>query len=96
MIDYYINEYPTYIDTWNGIAPPQNTTPFSVGARLMPRSIAKSDVLVSEFTDTVRFINENGGVFSGVSVNASKKAGSVSNAVLPAWRDAMFSAVVGT
>jgi hypothetical protein len=66
------------------------------GGRLIPRSTVfnNNDAL----TATVRNITENGVLFIGVGVNVSSPAinSGVSNAVLPAWRDAVVHATLTT
>lgn len=76
------------------MTPPSNITEFQLGGRLIPRSLVESNP--QALTAALRTINENGAVISGVSVNVSLKADSPSNSVNPAWRDAVFDAVLGT
>jgi len=73
---------------------PALVTEYQLGGRLIPRSVVESQpkALIS----AMRTINENGAVFSGVSVQVPKKAGFPANAVLPAWRSTIISATIGT
>lgn len=75
------------------MTPTNNITEFGLGGRLIPRSLvdSRSDSL----TAALRSINELGAVVSGVSANVSQISRD-QNAVNPAWRDAVFDAVIGT
>ncbi len=95
-IEYFIGEFPTYLDSFEAMNPTPNVTEFSLGGRLMPRSLVASNSSASSLTNALRYINDNGAVISGVSTNASRGASRASNSVNPAWRDALFDAVVGT
>ena len=65
------------------------------GGRLIPRSVVEQRN--DELTATYRFINEHGGLFIGVGVNASlATAGDVDNAVNPGWRTALIDTVITT
>lgn len=76
------------------MTPLSNITEFQLGGRLIPRSLVESNP--QALTATLRTINENGAVISGVSVNVSLKAGTPPNSVNPAWRDAVFDALLST
>ena len=73
---------------------PALVTEYQLGGQLIPRSVVESQpkALIS----AIRIINENGGAFSGVSVQVPKKVGFPANAVLPAWRSTIISATIGT
>lgn len=77
--------------------PPSNVTEFNIGGRPIPRSLAASNSSAATLTKALKFINDNGGVVSGVSVNVSQGATYPDqNSVNPVWRDALFDAVIGT
>ncbi|PMD28796.1 FAD-binding domain-containing protein [Hyaloscypha variabilis F] len=91
----------TYVDHYNTYFGPLPFGNIEVGiaqygGRLIPRSTVfnNNDAL----TATVRNITENGVLFIGVGVNVSSPAinSVVSNAVLPAWRDAVVHATLTT
>ena len=66
-----------------------------LGGRLIPRSVVENNV--TQLLDAFRTgpLSYPGGVISGVSINVTKKADVAPNAVLPAWREALFDCVVG-
>ncbi|KAL0941910.1 FAD binding domain protein [Colletotrichum truncatum] len=94
--DYHINQYSTYLDSYNDMNPEPAVTEFNVGGRLMPRSLVATDASATTLVDTLASIIKNGGIISGLTINVARKTGAVPNAVHPAWRTALFSAVVGT
>ena len=94
LTDYFVEDFPNYLDSYKAMTPPSNITEFQLGGRLIPRSLVKSNS--HGLTAALRTINANGAVISGVSVNVSQNAGTPDNSVNPAWRDAVFDAVVGT
>lgn len=75
------------------MTPWNNITEFGLGGRLISRSVVDSHS--KELTAALRSINEHGAVVSGVSTNVSQIPRD-QNAVNPAWRDAVFDAVIGT
>ncbi|PKY07955.1 FAD/FMN-containing dehydrogenase [Aspergillus campestris IBT 28561] len=95
---YYINDFPTYHESFNTMSPPLNITEYNIGGRLIPRSVVEFNA--SAFTDTLWDIVRQGGVISGITVNAtlhnhdSNGRKKVENAVLPAWRTAAANIVV--
>lgn len=65
------------------------------GSWLIPRSVVQQNN--SALTDVARSVLSNGGTFTTVGINVSKKvAGNVYNAVLPAWRDAIAHTALTT
>lgn len=64
------------------------------GGRLIPRSTVQENT--ANFTDTVRFIIEQGADFTGVGLNVSRFATYDQNGVVPAWREAIMHAVTFT
>ncbi|KAF6830732.1 FAD-linked oxidoreductase-like protein 12 [Colletotrichum plurivorum] len=94
--DYHIGQYATYLDSYNDMNPEPAVTEFNVGARLMPRSLVADEASTTKLVDTLKFILNSGGIVSGLTINVARGADAVPNAVNPAWRDALFSAVVGT
>ncbi|TDZ17089.1 FAD-linked oxidoreductase sor8 [Colletotrichum orbiculare MAFF 240422] len=94
--DYHINQYNTFLDSYNEMNPEPAVTEFNIGGRLMPRSLVADDASATKLTNALRSILDNGGIVSGLTINVARPAGAVANAVNPAWRTALFSAVVGT
>ncbi|KAK2033867.1 FAD binding domain-containing protein [Colletotrichum zoysiae] len=94
--DYHINQYNTFLDSYNDMNPEPAVTEYNIGGRLMPRSLVADDASASNLTETLRSIANGGGLISGLSINVARPDGAVANAVTPAWRTALFSAVVGT
>lgn len=91
----------TYVDHYNTYFGPLPFGNIEVGiaqygGRLIPRSTVFNNN--DDLTATVRNITENGVLFIGVGVNVSSPAitSGVSNAVLPAWRDALVHATLTT
>ncbi|KAG0648444.1 FAD-linked oxidoreductase ZEB1 [Hyphodiscus hymeniophilus] len=91
----------TYVDHYNTYFGPLPFGNIQVGiaqygGRLIPRStVFKQN---SDLTAAVRNITEHGVQFIGVAVNVSSHAitSGVSNAVLPAWRNALIHATLTT
>ncbi|KAK1977134.1 FAD binding domain-containing protein [Colletotrichum cereale] len=97
MSPYYnINQYNTFLDSYNDMNPEPAVTEFNIGGRLMPRSLVADDASLDKLTETLLSITNGGGVVSGLSINVARPDNAVANAVTPAWRSALFSAVVGT
>jgi hypothetical protein len=94
IAEFYIDQFSTFLDSYNAYNPPPNVTEYNIGGRLIPRTLLESSTKAASVVNAYRFINENGGVISGVCVNVSKGA-KVSNAVNPAWRSAITSNVIG-
>lgn len=82
------------------MSPPLNITEYNIGGRLIPRSVVEFNA--SAFTDTLWGILHQGGVISGITVNAtlnnnsssSSSSNKMENAVHPAWRTAAANIVV--
>lgn len=90
-------DFPTYLDEFNTFQLPLQVGTVQYGGRLIPRSVVekKNEAL----TAAIRTINErpSSPFFIGVGLNVNQTvAGSVKNAVLPAWRDTLIDAVVTT
>lgn len=96
VIDLFIGEFPTYLDSYQAMNPPPNVTEFNIGGRLLPRSLVESNSSAAALTNALRFIVNNGGIVSGVSLDVSRGHNSVPNAVNPTWRSTLISAVLGT
>ena len=90
-----LKQFQGYLDQFNTMQQPIQVGIDQYGGRLIPRSVVEQRN--SELTAAYRYINEHGGNFIGVAINVSHTvAGNVSNAVLPAWRDALIDTVVTT
>lgn len=94
MADFYIDEFSNFPDSYNAYNPTPGVTEYNIGGRHIPRTLLESYNTAVSVVDAYRFINDNGAVISGVSVNVRKGA-KFSNAVNPAWRTAITSKVIG-
>ncbi|KAL7944155.1 hypothetical protein V8C42DRAFT_327856 [Trichoderma barbatum] len=92
--DFHLDQFPTFLDSLNAFNPPPNVTDFNIGGRLIPRTLFTTQAGAASVANVYRFINNAGGVVSGVSVNVSKGA-KFSNAVNPVWRTTITSTVIG-
>lgn len=91
----YYGQFSGYLEEYNAMQGPIGVGIAQYGGRLIPRSVVETNN--SALTEAYRFINNNGGQFIGVAVNASLKvAGDVDNAVNPAWRTAVIDTVITT
>lgn len=92
---FYIQQYNTYLDSYNALNPEPQVTEYSIGGRLIPRSLTSTNSGMTQLTQALRFINNNGAVISGLCVDVANFGKAAANAVNPAWRTAFFDAVVG-
>ncbi|KAL6792971.1 hypothetical protein J3E68DRAFT_451402 [Trichoderma sp. SZMC 28012] len=92
--DFHVDQFSTFLDSLNAYNPPPNVTEYNIGGRLIPRNLFTTASGAASVASVYQFINNAGGVVSGVSVNVSNGA-KVSNAVNPAWRTAITSTVIG-
>ena len=91
----YSADFDSYLDEFNGMQSAIEVGIAQYGGWLIPRSVVTSNN--TELTQTYRDINNGGGEFIGVGLNAAKSvAGDVDNAVLPAWRDTLIDTVITT
>lgn len=83
------------------MSPPLNITEYNIGGRLIPRAVVEFNA--SAFTDALWDILHQGGVISGITVNATlnnnsnnnnNRSTKIENAVHPAWRTAAANIVV--
>uniref|UniRef100_L2GIA3 FAD binding domain protein n=1 Tax=Colletotrichum fructicola (strain Nara gc5) TaxID=1213859 RepID=L2GIA3_COLFN len=54
------------------------------------------DASATTLTTALKSILDNGAIISGLTINVARDSSATPNAVNPAWRTALFSAVVGT
>lgn len=94
IVDFHVDQFSTFLDSLNAYNPPPNVTEYNIGGRLIPRNLFTTASGAASVASVYQFINNAGGVVSGVSVNVSNGA-KVSNAVNPAWRTAITSTVIG-
>ncbi|KAH0129741.1 FAD/FMN-containing isoamyl alcohol oxidase MreA, partial [Aureobasidium melanogenum] len=93
--NHYFGEFPTYLEHFNTMFSPIQVGIAQYGGRLIPRSVVENNN--TALTDAFRFINENGGQFIGVGINASlARSGFPENAVNPGWRDALIDTTLTT
>lgn len=89
--------FASWFDTWE--RPLQWQTNNSLGGRLIPRAVVRDDL--PQLVAVIRDIAENntavgGSAVNGVAINVGEArvggaAGAGASAVLPAWRDALFT-----
>lgn len=92
---FYSGQFDTYLDEFEAMQAPITVAVAQYGSWLVPRSVVHEKP--HDLADAARHIINNGGTFTTVAVNVSKEvAGDVHNAVLPAWRDAIFHVVLST
>ena len=89
---FFAEDFPTYLDSYNAMNPPNPVAVFQIGGRLIPRSLSNNSALMS----ALRNIVEHGALVSGVTVSVPKKSGTPANSVNPVWRTTLFDAVLGT
>lgn len=77
------------------MSPDPEVTAGNFGGRLLPRSLLASKCDIRKLVNALRFIVEDGGIISGLSINVGKKP-SIPNGVNPAWRETAISAVIGS
>jgi hypothetical protein len=94
MPDFHVDQFSTFLDSFNAYNPPPNVTEYNIGGRLIPRTLLESQSSATSLVDAYRFINEAGAVISGVCVNVSNGT-KVANAVNPVWRTSITSNVIG-
>lgn len=94
MTDFHIDQFPTFLDSFNAYNPPPNITEYNIGGRLIPRTLLESQSSATSVVNAYRFINEAGAVISGVNVNVSNGT-KVPNSVNPVWRSSITSNVIG-
>lgn len=92
----YVDHFNTYfgpLPFGSNFAGPEQT-----GDRLIPRSTIESNL--TAFTAAIRNITNSGALYAGIALNVSSQlastTSSTSNSVLPAWRNALIHAILGT
>ncbi|KAI5252056.1 FAD binding domain protein [Aureobasidium subglaciale] len=92
---HYFGQFETYLEHFDTMFSPIQVGIAQYGGRLIPRSVVENNN--TALTEAFRFINENGGQFIGVGVNASlARSGFPENAVNPGWRDALIDTTLTT
>ncbi|KAL1961987.1 hypothetical protein VTN77DRAFT_722 [Rasamsonia byssochlamydoides] len=91
---YFIDDFPTFYDSYKAMTPPSNITDFQLGGRLIPRSVLDSNP--HGLVTALRSASDHGTLVSGVAVNVSRQAHIPDNGVNPALRNAAISIVIGT
>lgn len=89
---YFIDEFPSYKDSYNAMTPQTNVSDIQIGGRLIPRSLVQSNL--TTLATTLRNISEHDTSISGLSFNVSLRSGNIPNSVNPVWRSALFHAVL--
>ncbi|KAL9015485.1 MAG: hypothetical protein Q9185_007118 [Variospora sp. 1 TL-2023] len=91
----HIEEYPTYLDSYNAMNPPTAVNNFQIGGRLIPRSLVENQS--RSLTVALRTIVEQGAAaVSGLAFNLSRIDFTPANSVNPLWRDSILDIVIGT
>ncbi|KAL9611873.1 MAG: hypothetical protein Q9204_008992, partial [Flavoplaca sp. TL-2023a] len=90
---FVLNEFPSFLDSYDAMNPPIPTSQIQIGGRLIPRSLVLNNNSV--LTDALRTMNNKGGGATGLALNVSK--GIIPwNAAHPQWRDTLFDMVLFT
>ena len=94
--EYFIDEYPTFLDS-NILNPPQNLVEYSEGGRFIPRSAIASPASVAALTKVLRSIANSGpgALVSGASINVAQGGHKSTNSVNPGFRDMLFNLIFG-
>lgn len=94
---YSSSSHPTFLATFNSVSTVSNVSDQNIGGRLIPRSLVEGND-TTQLVDAIRYIStQDGGVFVGNAINV--RGGVVSPddvAANPHFRDAIFSATIGT
>ncbi|KAL9082980.1 MAG: hypothetical protein Q9165_008708 [Trypethelium subeluteriae] len=93
--EYYVGGFPNYLASYEAMNPQPLIAEYSIGGRLLPRSLVKDQNSAKQLMAALESIAGAGGVISGLSVNVSRFGIEPPNSVNPIWRDALFDAVVG-
>jgi len=93
---YVSEEFPTFLESFVAMTPASTVDNIQIGGRFIPRSLLETSNGTKALVAAMQDICNKGGAVSGVALNASKKKGHIDNAVNPAWRTAVFHAVLGT
>jgi hypothetical protein len=92
---FYSDQFDSYLDEFESMMKAAHIGNAQYGSWLIPRSVVqnKNDDLI----DAARYIAEDGAKLASFALNVSEKvSGDVYNAVLPAWREAIFHGKVST
>ncbi|TGO47640.1 hypothetical protein BCON_0269g00060 [Botryotinia convoluta] len=93
---YFVGDFPTFLDAFEVMNPPNPVNNIQIGGRFIPRSLVESRNECKALMVALRDISNKVGAISGIALNASKKKGHIANSVHPQWRNLLFDAVVGT
>jgi hypothetical protein len=86
-------EHPTFLTHYNAISASWNVSDFSLGGRLIPRSLAEENP--EQLLEAVRFISSQG-LMSGVAYNVVNAVSSTDDvAVSPYFRKSLMSIAIG-
>ncbi|RAQ65265.1 restculine oxidase precursor [Aspergillus flavus] len=90
-------EHDNFYETWSTHFPTETVanTNLHTGSRLFPRKTWEDEVLLNKTMDTIRSIVEDGSRLIQYNVNGAAVPDTPDSAVLPAWRDTVFFAIVG-
>ncbi|OOQ84385.1 FAD binding domain protein [Penicillium brasilianum] len=92
---YQSEEFDSYLAQFRTQQAPIEVGIAQYGGWLVPRSVVQENN--SGLTESIRSVISNGGIFTTVAINVSKRvSGDVHNAVLPAWREAIAHVVLST
>ncbi|RAL67215.1 hypothetical protein DID88_007990 [Monilinia fructigena] len=93
---YFVGDFPTFLDAFKAMNPPNPVNNIQIGGRFIPRSLVESSNGSQNLMNAVRDISNKVGAISGIALNASQKEGHIANSAHPQWRQVLFDAVVGT
>ncbi|KAI0423731.1 hypothetical protein F5Y09DRAFT_336347 [Xylaria sp. FL1042] len=101
LVNNLANEHQGFLTHYNAWATQYYETNNSIGGRLIPRDTVRNNLpaLVAAFVDiTMNSSAVGGSAISGISANVSHARvdnAASSNSVLPAWRNALFTMIIG-
>ncbi|KAK4442198.1 putative FAD-linked oxidoreductase-like protein 12 [Podospora aff. communis PSN243] len=89
--------FPSFLDAANAMIPDPGVSDSNLGGRIIPRSAVTSSTSVVQLAEAIEYIVDCGNLLFGVTLEVARFANTAPpNAVLPAWRDAIFDAVFGS
>lgn len=91
--DFFIDDFPSYLDAYLAVVPVSNLTDYNIGGRLISRLLLETNI--TAVMTALKFVVSEGAGVSGVSVNVSSYPLDVTNSVNPVWRSSIYSLTLG-
>lgn len=86
-------QFPTFLDAWNAMNPPQQVTDGNMAAYLLPRKLVTSESSASKLLDALNELTTGTGVVTGgLAFNVARGRSitrPVANSVNPVWNTAI-------